>query len=98
MPLGLNRHRLDRVISHRQGPMVTFTPYCTAMVQGTAKAATYLVPNAFKGMREMLLIRFAGHCADPDIFVAATSAFDNALKRAVAGKRARSPRGSCQER
>ena len=58
------------------------------MVQGAAKAATNLVPNACKGMREMLLIRFAGHFDDPNIVVAATSAFDNVLNRAVAGKRA----------
>jgi hypothetical protein len=52
----------------------------TALVQGAAKAATDVVPDAYKGLRELLRKRFAGkpaaelvleeHAADPQTYEA----------------------------
>ena len=40
--------------------MDPITLIVTALVQGAAKAATDVVPDAYKGMRELLRKRFAG--------------------------------------
>jgi hypothetical protein len=52
----------------------------TALVQGAAKAATDVVPDAYKGLRELLRKRFAGkpaaelvleeHASDPQTYEA----------------------------
>ena len=58
--------------------MDPITLIVTALVQGAAKAATDLVPDAHKGLREVLQKRFAGkpdaemvlreHAADPETY------------------------------
>ena len=61
-------------------PMDSTTLIITALVQGAAKAATDVVPDAYKGLRELLRQRFAGkpgaemvldgHASDPQTYVA----------------------------
>lgn len=60
--------------------MDPITLIVTALVQGAAKAATDMVPDAYKGLRELLRQRFAGkpaaekvleeHAADPQTYEA----------------------------
>ena len=60
--------------------MDPITLIITALVQGAAKAATEVVPDAYKGLRELLRKRFAGkptaemvlaeHASDPQTYEA----------------------------
>ena len=60
--------------------MDPITLIVTALVQGAAKAATDVVPDAYKGLRELLRKRFAGkpaaelvleeHASDPQTYEA----------------------------
>ena len=60
--------------------MDPITLIITALVQGAAKAATDVVPDAYKGLRELLRKRFAGkpaaemvlqeHASDPQTYEA----------------------------
>jgi len=60
--------------------MDPITLIVTALVQGAAKAATDLVPDAYKGLQELLRQRFAGkpaagivldeHASDPQTYEA----------------------------